>query len=52
MSLVAIITNNSGSDKVYAGQTILDGESYTMTTGDFETFREDEPERIICWICS
>ena len=41
MSLVAIITNNSGSDKVYAGQTILDGESYTMTTGDFETFRED-----------
>ena len=41
MTITAIITNNSGADKVYAGQTILNGESYTMTAGDFDTFRED-----------
>lgn len=42
MSVTTIITNNSGEDKTYAGQTVVDGESYTLQIADFLTFREDE----------
>ena len=41
MSRIVTITNVSGSEKTYAGQTIADTETYTLETNEFMLFRDD-----------